>query len=76
MRPWQGIIGKNFTPKNSETYLKTLAFDDWQPRFMVLHNTGDPDLDQRPNGYTSEQILALATITKTIWAGALGRTWW
>ena len=59
MPEWKGIIGKNFDPASFAEYVKTLAWDEWQPSFVVLHNTGIPTLAQRPNGLTYQHILDL-----------------
>ncbi len=41
---WRGIVGKSFTPDAFETYVSTLKFNLWRPRFIVVHNTSAPDL--------------------------------
>ncbi len=39
---WKGIVGDGFSPDEFETYVATVAFDSWRPRFIVLHNTAVP----------------------------------
>lgn len=41
---WRGIVGKSFTSDAFETYVSTLKFGAWRPRFVVVHNTSAPDL--------------------------------
>jgi len=36
-----------------------LIWDAWQPDFIVLHNTGEPNLANRPNGLIYQHILGL-----------------
>jgi hypothetical protein len=59
MPAWKGIVGRSFAPEGFAAYLKTLSWDDWQPQFIVLHNTGEPTLAQRPEGLTYQHILGL-----------------
>jgi len=40
---WGGIVGKAFAPNDFETYIGTVKFDAWRPRFIVVHNTSVPD---------------------------------
>jgi N-acetylmuramoyl-L-alanine amidase len=46
MRPWQGIVGKSFSPDAFEAYVSSLSFSSWRPQFVVLHNTAAPTLAQ------------------------------
>ena len=41
---WRGIIGRSFSPDEFESYVETLKFGVWRPRFVVVHNTSAPDL--------------------------------
>lgn len=41
-RPWQGVIGRFFTPLDFITYVRMLRFTQWRPSFIVLHNTVEP----------------------------------
>ncbi len=56
---WKGIVGRNFSPEDFRQYVAGLNWDDWQPGFIVLHNTGEPTLLQRPEGLTYQHILGL-----------------
>jgi|WetSurMetagenome_2_1015567.scaffolds.fasta_scaffold437902_2 hypothetical protein len=56
---WKGIVGRCFKPEEFKTYVAGLSWDDWQPEFIVLHNTGEPTLAQRPNGLTMDHIRGL-----------------
>jgi hypothetical protein len=46
MSTWKGIIGKKFTPNEFDDYVRELVFNDWKPKFVVLHNTSEPRLSQ------------------------------
>lgn len=59
MPGWKGIIGKNFTPDEFDTYCHTLQWNAWRPSFIVLHNTAAPSLAQRPQGLTQQHIKNL-----------------
>jgi hypothetical protein len=59
MPGWKGIVGKNFSPQEFKEYVQGLSWDEWQPQFIVLHNTGEPTLAQRPEGLTYQHILGL-----------------
>ncbi|MBO9561093.1 MAG: N-acetylmuramoyl-L-alanine amidase [Caulobacter sp.] len=56
---WKGIVGKSFSPEAFETYCEGLKWSTWRPNFIVLHNTGVPSLDQRPQGLTQQHIANL-----------------
>ena len=56
---WKGIVGQSFSPEAFKAYVAGLNWDDWQPEFAVLHNTGEPTLAQRPHGLTHQHILDL-----------------
>lgn len=56
---WKGIVGQNFIPETFKEYVKSLTWDAWQPGFIVLHNTGEPNLANRPNGLIYQHILGL-----------------
>jgi len=53
---WKGIVGESYSPEEFENYCCSLQWTGWRPSFIVLHNTGNPTLASRPNGYTSEHI--------------------
>lgn len=59
MTAWKPIVGKNFQPDAFDAYCRTLKWNTWRPSFIVLHNTGAPDLAQRPNGFTLTHIRNL-----------------
>jgi hypothetical protein len=44
MPAWKGIVGRGFTSGEFHCYVQTLEFVTWRPRFVVLHNTGEPTL--------------------------------
>lgn len=51
------IIGK---PVNVVDYLKSNSGKMmWTPKFIVLHNTAEPTLAQRPKGFTGQQMINL-----------------
>lgn len=56
---WKGIIGKSFTIEGFDQYLHTLSWTAWRPSFIVLHNTAEPSLADRPNGLTIDHIKGL-----------------
>jgi len=56
---WKGIIGKAFDIPGFLEYIRGLVWDEWVPEFIVLHNTGEPTLAQRPQGLTYQHILGL-----------------
>jgi hypothetical protein len=56
---WKGIIGKSFSPEAFETYCEALTWSAWRPKFIALHNTGVPNLAQRPQGFTQTHIANL-----------------
>lgn len=58
---WKQIVGKSFDQQGFDEYLHTLAWVQWRPNFVVLHNTGIPSLSQRPNGFSPEHITNLVT---------------
>jgi len=63
MSAWRGIVGKAFSPGQFIDYVQQTVFHGWQPRFVVLHSTGAPTLEQykgyatRPHPVTDEQWL-------------------
>ena len=40
---WNGIVGKSFSPDEFQSYVRSLTFGVWRPRFVVVHNTAVPD---------------------------------
>ena len=59
MSTWKGIIGASFTPANFDQYCHRLHWLAWRPSFVVLHNTAEPTLANRPQGLTKEHIRGL-----------------
>lgn len=56
---WKGIVAKSFDAQGFDEYLHTLIWQAWRPSFIVLHNTGTPNLAQRPDGLTLQHIKNL-----------------
>ncbi|HEX8466978.1 MAG TPA: N-acetylmuramoyl-L-alanine amidase [Allosphingosinicella sp.] len=56
---WKPIVGISFDQDGFANYCKSLSWTSWRPSFIVLHNTGAPNLAQRPNGFTKQHILNL-----------------
>lgn len=56
---WKGIVGRNLSPEDFRQYVAGLNWDGWRPEFIVLHNTQDPSLRDRPDGLTYQHILDL-----------------
>ncbi len=59
MANWKGIVGTSYSPQDFDTYVRSLSWTNWRPRFIVLHNTAVPSLAQRPNSLTHQHILNL-----------------
>ncbi len=53
---WKGIIGSSFDAGGFDAYCHGLAWTQWRPSYIVLHNTSSPTLKQRPNGLTRQHI--------------------
>jgi hypothetical protein len=49
---WKPIVGLNFTLGTFDTYCHSLVWNAWRPSFIVLHNTGTPNLSDRKDGLT------------------------
>ena len=58
---WVPIVGKSFSAVDFDAYVRSLEWPEWRPSFVVLHNTAEPSLAQRPNGLSLENINGLAT---------------
>lgn len=61
---WKPIVGRSFaTVADFAAYVDTVQFGLWRPRFIVVHNTGAPDLATyekhftRPVPITDEQWM-------------------
>jgi hypothetical protein len=59
MPAWKGIVGRGFRPEEFRQYVGTLAFTDWRPRFVVVHNTSAPRLSQWHSTPGSQRMLNL-----------------
>jgi hypothetical protein len=59
MPNWKGIVGASFSTSEFDSYCHALHWTQWRPSFVVLHNTANPSLAQRPNGLTKQHILNL-----------------
>lgn len=46
MSKWKDIVGKGFSLMEFCRYAETLSFKHWLPKFIVLHNTAEPNLAQ------------------------------
>jgi hypothetical protein len=66
MGTWKGIIGASFTPATFDQYCHRLHWLAWRPGFVVLHNTAEPSLAQRPQGLTKEHILGLEKFYRNV----------
>ena len=60
------IVKRRFTPEGFAKYVKTAVVPElmksghWRPSFIVLHHTGVPSINQRPSGFTTDNMQALA----------------
>lgn len=58
---WHSIVGKSFSLAAFANYVEQTVFSAWKPRFVVLHNTSAPTLQQYLNyakhGISDEQWL-------------------
>ena len=64
MSRWKGTVAEGFTPEEFKEYVNGLEWGEWFPDFIVLHNTGEPCLKNRPNGLSRNHILGLASYYK------------
>ena len=52
--------GRFFTADDFDAFAENnLTLGTWRPQFIVLHNTGTPNISQRPHGYTDQTIANL-----------------
>ena len=55
------IIGKRFSPVEFAVYAKAIIPPaKWKGEFIVLHNTSEPTLAERPHGFLPEHMVNLA----------------
>lgn len=59
MPNWKGIVGLGFSTTAFREYCQQLQWTSWRPSFIVLHNTANPTLAQRPAGFTKQIIKNL-----------------
>lgn len=58
---WTPIVGRAFSASAFAAYVSALSWPDWKPAGIVLHNTGAPNLAQRPAGFTDQHMANLET---------------
>ena len=56
MPTWKPIVGLSFTADAFDSYCHSLSWTAWRPSFIVLHNTAEPSLKDRPNGFTKASM--------------------
>jgi N-acetylmuramoyl-L-alanine amidase CwlA len=56
MPNWKPIVGLSFSSEEFDTYCHSLQWNAWRPTFVVLHNTAEPNLANRPNGLNKNHI--------------------
>ena len=54
--PLFDIINKRFSPTEFSDYVEHVLLNAWTPRMIVLHNTAEPTLAERPNGFNSGSV--------------------
>lgn len=64
MPQWKPIVGLAFEPEPFDIYVKQLNWTSWRPSFVAVHNTANPDLAMRPNGFTRRHMDYLADYYK------------
>lgn len=53
---WKPIVGRSYNADGFEAYCQSLKWTSWRPSFITLHNTGVPNLAQRPGGFTRRHM--------------------
>ena len=61
MAKWKGIVGKSFNPEAFHRYVATLTFASWRPKFVVVHNTFEPNLVNWHDASGEERMENLVT---------------
>lgn len=56
MPNWKPIVGLSFSSEEFDSYCHSLEWNAWRPSFIVLHNTAEPTLANRPNGLNKNHI--------------------
>lgn len=71
--PNSPLLGIGFTVDGFRKYLDTLKLGSWQPSFIVLHHTAEPNLQQYPDGFTEPSIVNLIKFftDEQHWNGAM-----
>jgi N-acetylmuramoyl-L-alanine amidase CwlA len=59
MPNWKGIVGTSHDAAGFDAYCHGIQWTAWRPSFVVVHNTAEPSLGQRPRGLSREHILGL-----------------
>ncbi len=59
MPNWKNIVGLSFNHEEFDIYCHSLNWTTWKPAFIVLHHTANPDLQMRPDGFTSQHMQNL-----------------
>lgn len=72
MGRWKGIVAKSFTPETFKDYVGKLNFEEWWPDFIVLHNTGEPCLRNRPDGLNVKHMKGLESYYKNTMGWSAG----
>ncbi len=62
---------KGYTPAELGVFVESLTWQDWQPRFVTLHNTGVPSLATwlDPAHRPSSGLLPKSTMSETFCTG-------
>ena len=66
MPGWKGIVGESFSPERFDAYCHSLQWSAWRPSFVVLHNTANPSLAQRPDGLTRQHLASLEAFYRDV----------
>jgi hypothetical protein len=53
------IVGRRFSPEEFEAYVGSVTMSTWKPDFLVIHNTSNPTIDMRPNGFIPQHMQNL-----------------
>jgi hypothetical protein len=61
---WKEIVGLAFNQAGFDRYCHSLRWVQWRPSFITIHNTGTPNLAQRPQGFNENHIRNLVNYYK------------
>ncbi len=53
---WKEIVGLAFNQAGFDRYCHSLRWNQWRPNFVTIHNTGAPNLAQRPQGFLPKHM--------------------